>query len=35
MERKNFFYYDLDTLILEEIVAWLEELKENSTNEKR
>ncbi|KRM30355.1 hypothetical protein FC65_GL000599 [Ligilactobacillus acidipiscis DSM 15836] len=34
-KEKNFIYYDLNTSILEEIMAWFEDLKENRTNEKR
>lgn len=34
-KEKNFIYYDLNTSILEEIMVWFEDLKENRTNEKR
>lgn len=29
---KNFIYYELNTTVLDEIILWLEELKENSNS---
>ncbi|MDE7289038.1 MAG: ArsR family transcriptional regulator, partial [Oscillospiraceae bacterium] len=29
---KNFIYYELNTTVLDEMILWLEDLKENSDN---
>lgn len=32
--EKNFIYYELSTSVLEDVMAWLADLKESSKNEK-